>query len=454
MVMEDRVVTYSMLKVGIERCARRIAALHIDRRATVAVLIKNPIRHVTISLALLRLSLLSISLEHGQAGIVDLKFGAVLGDKDAVPLINRGNPFFEVDDEWFELDPPTDSLPLMAFSDPTQVCRLSLTSGSTGAPKFIEHTIAEFSARMIRQHIDLNWTRLLCLPGLSSNWGFSTSCAALASGRTVCFAQSQFQAVRMIELFGVDLITASMEQVLALARVAYVTGAQLDSLRTIWLGGGVPTRALLEGTMKYLCNNILCRYAASETGVLADATAREVMTSPGLVGRILPGIKLGIFDQAGQECPIEKVGVVKVRADSIDPSLSPGQSERWIDLGDIGWINSQNQLYVLGRVADVGWSSTDLSPVHEIEHHLRLECDFSDAAVVLNDGSSAGETRQIWVGVVNAKDLTVEKLAAILRPRGFDGYTIKLFPLAAVPRGLNGKVNRQQLNTLMLDLAR
>src|SRR5262249_20092707 len=92
MVMEDRVVTYSMLKAGIERCARRIAALHIDRRATVAVLIKNPIRHVTVSLALLRLGLLSISLEHGQAGIIDLKFGAVLGDQDAVPLINRGNP--------------------------------------------------------------------------------------------------------------------------------------------------------------------------------------------------------------------------------------------------------------------------------------------------------------------------------------------------------------------------
>src|SRR5262249_57131385 len=107
-------------------------ALHIDRRATVAVLIKNPIRHVTVSLALLRLGLLSISLEHGQAGIIDLKFGAVLGDQDAVPLINRGNPFFEVDDKWFELDPPTDGSPLGAFSDPVQVCRLSLTSGSTG----------------------------------------------------------------------------------------------------------------------------------------------------------------------------------------------------------------------------------------------------------------------------------------------------------------------------------
>ena len=52
MVMEDRVVTYGMLHDAIERCARRIADAAVDRQRPAAVLVKNPIRHLTLCLAL------------------------------------------------------------------------------------------------------------------------------------------------------------------------------------------------------------------------------------------------------------------------------------------------------------------------------------------------------------------------------------------------------------------
>ncbi len=57
MVMEDRTVTYGMLGAAIERCARRIVALDIPPGGLVAVQIKNPIRDLTISLALFRIGL-------------------------------------------------------------------------------------------------------------------------------------------------------------------------------------------------------------------------------------------------------------------------------------------------------------------------------------------------------------------------------------------------------------
>jgi acyl-coenzyme A synthetase/AMP-(fatty) acid ligase len=449
MVMEDRVVTYGMLRVGIERCARHIAALRLDRSDTVAVLVKNPIRHLTLSLALFRIGLRSISLEHSQSGLQQLKFAVVLDDRSGAAAINPANRLVQVSDDWFTTDPPPSDVALASpFSDSAQICRLSLTSGTTGAPKIIEHPVQEFGARLLR-FIDINWHRVLCLPGISSNWAFVTSCAALATGRAVCFAETPFQAIRMIELFAIDFVMASTEQLLALTRVARTSRAQLESLRQIWFGGSVPTRVLLEAAMIYLCNNILCRYAASETGLIAQASARELLASPGLVGRIVPGVEVAIFDAAGVNCPPGKVGGIKVRADSYDgATINIRDQERWIDLGDIGWINAENNLYVLGRSADLGVMQAELSPLYEIEHILRLEWDLADAAAVMVERAPGHGEPQLWIGVVDNKDATAEKLASILRRRGLS-YDIQLFDVPTIPRGANGKVNRQQLEALI-----
>ena len=176
-----------------------------------------------------------------------------------------------------------------------------------------------------------------------------------------------------------------------------------------------------------------------------------MILSPGLVGRIVPGIEVAIFDNADARCLPGKVGVIKVRADSYDGATmnSHGQ-ERWIDLGDVGWVDADNKLYVLGRTSEVGAMRADLSPLYEIEHTLRLEWDLADAAAVLVEGASADGEPQLWIGVVDNKGVTAEKLAAVLRRRGLS-YGIKLFDVPTIPRGANGKVNRQQLEALMRD---
>ena len=103
-VMEDRVVTYGMLGTAIENCAHRIAALDIAKDGVAAVCIQNPIRHITLCLALYRIGIRSMSLEHGQSGIAGLAFTAVLGDGEARRLFDSANRFIEITDAWFALD--------------------------------------------------------------------------------------------------------------------------------------------------------------------------------------------------------------------------------------------------------------------------------------------------------------------------------------------------------------
>jgi acyl-coenzyme A synthetase/AMP-(fatty) acid ligase len=448
MAMEDRAVTYGMLKDGIARCARRIADINLDREEPVAVLIRNPIRHLTVCLALFRLGIQAVSLEHKQTGIRGRKFSVVLGDREAAGAVDADKRLVEVADEWFAVDLPGSEVVGTGFTDPAQVCRVSFTSGSTGTPKTVEHSVADFGVGIVR-FIDVNWERVLCLPGLSSSFGFKTCCAALATGRTVCFAESPYQAMRMVELFAIDFVVASTEQLLALTRVARKTGAEPRSLRTIWFGGSVPTRTLLEAALTHLCTNILCRYSATETGLVAQATAREILSRPGLVGRIVPGVEVGIFAADGRRCAEGETGRVKIRSST--GSAAPRASdagEHWIDLDDLGRVDSEGRLYLLGRASEA--SGAELSPVYEIEHILRLEWDVIDAAAVLVDEAPAGKNPQIWIGVVGNEGASAEQLAAILRPRGLQ-YPLTLFDLPTIPRGSNSKVNRYQLKALMID---
>ena len=246
----------------------------------------------------------------------------------------------------------------------------------------------------------------------------------------------------MIELFSIDFVLASTEQLVALTRVARKSRVHLTSLRTLWIGGSVPSRSLLQAASIHVCNNILCGYGASERGLVATASASEVIAKPGLAGNILPGIEVAIVDQAGKRCSPGEVGAVNVRR------IGDGAGEGpWADLGDVGWIAPDGQLYVTGRTTDIDMTGAKVSPVHEIEHLTRLEWDATDAAAVLL-GVVDGKP-QISVGIVDSKGADASILESIARAHGID-CTVKLVDLKAIPRAANGKVDRAQLKAVIL----
>jgi acyl-coenzyme A synthetase/AMP-(fatty) acid ligase len=264
--------------------------------------------------------------------------------------------------------------------------------------------------------------------------------------RALCFSESPYQSIRMIELFAIEHVMASTEQLLALTRVARTLKAKLPSLRLIEVGGGVPSRALLESAMIHVCRDVYCRYGASEAGPMARAPARDVLARPGLAGYVLPGVEIAIVDPGGKPCPLGKVGLVRCRR---DPRWD-GADASWVDLGDIGWLTERGEIFVVGRAADLGTPDSEaarqVSPVHEAEHLLRLEWNSTDAAAVLveaNDGR-----QQLWVATVDCPDAKPEQLETSLRERGFD-YAVHIVPVPAIPRGVSGKVNRAELTALL-----
>ena len=450
-LMEDRVITYGMLGDSIASCARRITALGLAADGLVAVCIDNPARHMSVSLALFRIGLRAISIEPGNKGATGLHFSALLGDAAAAASFTPADGLVEVRDDWFAPDATVPRLQLPSpFAGSERICRHSLTSGSTGVPKILDHSVGALGRSIASTVGFSNCGLVLCMPGLSSVFGFRIALGALASRKTLCFAESPYQAIRMIDLFGIDLLYAATEQLVALVRVARKTGAHLRSLRTTVVAGGIPTRALLEGAAAYLCKDVRCRYGTSELGVLAEATATKVLENPGLIGFVLPGFEMAAFRENGAPCAPGEMGIVKAR---VKPGPDHGE-DFWTDHGDVGWITKDGEVFVVGRTSDINsadlasGTARDVAPVYEVEHLVRLEWDSADAAAVIVESADGNDGCEIWVATVDCKDASADQLQQILRRRGIEGI-VRLVAVPAIPRGAAGKIQRAQLQLMM-----
>jgi acyl-coenzyme A synthetase/AMP-(fatty) acid ligase len=444
-VLMDRVITYGMLASGMEHCAHRLSELNLGGDDVVAITVRSPVRQMILSLALLRIGIASTVLDPALTD--QMKVAVLLSDGSASAQPAAARRALVVTDDWFVTSPPGARVQPAGFPGAHSVCRVSLTSGSTGAPKVVAETVASLGARL------LNFDRLavadsrgvLSQFNLSMTFGLVIGCTVLVTGGTLYFADSSGQAASMIELFNIDAAVLSTEHLLALAATVRRTGVRLTSLRRVISGGTVPSRTLLEAAAAHVCNDILCWYGATEAGAIACIAVADVIANPGLVGFVMPGIEVAIFE-GDQQLPAGRVGVVKIRHRIDAPQGTPTLS--WIDLGDRGWRDDSGRLYMVGRIAETVAGSLGISPVHEAEHILRLEFDMDDAAVAEMPDPSGGEP-QLWIGVVNNRDATSVKVQAALARQGVS-YAIRLFDLQFVPRGINGKIHRDQLKVALL----
>src|SRR5262249_54945090 len=307
-VLMDRVVTYGMLASGMDHCARRLAELNLGRDDVVAITVRSPARQMILSPARSRIGVASTVLDPGLLG--QMKVAVVLVDGGAPAQLSVAARSVAVTDDWFVTSAPS-ARPLPAgFADPQSICRVSLTSGSTGVPKVAPETVASLGARVLTfSRLALtNNRRVLSQFNLSMILGLVIGGTVLANGGTLYFADSSGQAASMVELFNIDAAVLSAEQLLALATTARRTGVRLTSLRRVVTGGTVASRTLLEAATTHVCKDILCWYGATEVRAIACAAVGDVLANPGLVGFVIPGIDVRIYEGEHQ-LPAGRLGV-------------------------------------------------------------------------------------------------------------------------------------------------
>ena len=284
------------------------------------------------------------------------------------------------------IDPalPADPLPTKV----PEFWRINMSGGSTGRPKaIVDRTPAMLDPMqpMLCQQID----GVMLNPGpLYHSGPFGLSHRAVFAGNHV-ISMDRFDPVetlRLIERHGVDwlyIVPTMMHRIWRLPE-AERSRFDLSSLATVFHMASACPAWLKQAWIDWLGpEKIWELYSGAENPGRTVISGTEWLEHPGSVGKIQPGAKLAVFDEAGRECAAGEVGEVGFMPTSDEFTFSYiGADTRkigdYITLGDLGYLDADGYLYIADRRTDLIVSGGNNVYPTEIEaaldSHPAIEC--------------------------------------------------------------------------------
>ncbi|WP_275097957.1 class I adenylate-forming enzyme family protein [Sedimenticola hydrogenitrophicus] len=327
-----------------------------------------------------------------------------------------------------------------------QIQLIIATSGTSGEPKGVMLSAANLAASVAasERRLGLGVTDcwLACLP-LFHIGGLSILLRCLAAGARVLLQEGfevaeVWQQIAAGEVSHVSLVPAMLERLLIQA-----DRPPPPTLRVVLIGGGPLSRSLAQRA--HAAGWPLCvSYGMSETAsqFATDCSPTAGLT-PGRVGRPLEGYQVSIGS----------AGRIRVRGPAVmrgyaNPAGAAGLGlERgWFETGDLGRLDGQGRLTVIGRADDLLVSGGKNIHPSEVEERL-LACPGVTAVGV------TGRADPVWgvtlvalfsgeVAAAALAEWSREHLPGHLRPREF-------LPIEQLPRNAMGKLSRAALQELL-----
>ena len=345
------------------------------------------------------------------------------------------------------------------------------TSGTTGTPKGASLTFSALRGSLAgiatgngladvgRPPIQpARGPRIVLVP-IAHMGGFLGALTAWWLGKPVLLVE-KFSAPLVIELaqryrLGVLGMTPAMVWELAQVDIA----AQLPCVDSVIVG----TAALPEATRiafeeKYHVP-VLRNYGQTEfAGAIAFERPGDVAAGKrpaGTVGRVAPGVEVAILDPDGAPVPTGEVGEISARAVSamsgyLSTDGRPADPGEWLRTGDLGKLDGDGFLYVVGRVRDmVVCGGFNVYPA-QVEAALNDLPQVADSAVAGVPDDRLGEVPVAAVVLRSGATTDADAIRHALRTR-LAAYELprRVAFVDAIPRHDSGKVDRDQVARLV-----
>jgi long-chain acyl-CoA synthetase len=458
---EFNVVSYARLGRFINNVCGRIIALGFTPGMRIAVFIEDPIVHAVVVLSLTRLGIVSIS---GRTKDFSWRFpiDAVFADK---PHSFRAPKIVLVDPHWTTGDGKEIDGKHIHRGLPDEVCRIILTSGTTGEEKAVAVTNRMMEARVDRQNLFFGrqasfCTRTFCDLSLGTPLGFQLLLATLWRGGALFLTGDTQDTISSLPIYGVQNIVASPSGLLTLLEAADARPEYQCGLEAAFCGGSILAKALSDRVRARLCSNLTKGYGSTEATMVASMPAHFAPDIPGAVGRILPGINVGIVDERDAPLPPGKEGVVRIKSEyGVKEYLGDPEETRrvfrdgWFYPGDLGYVTPDNTLVISGRITsviNVGGEKVNPEKVEEVlSTHPQVQ---QVAALALPNEQGLNEVCALIVprkgptlatGLI--KSFCEDRLPAHFVPS-------RIILVKSLPKNEMGKVNRQMLPDLVKNM--
>ncbi|HVZ42748.1 MAG TPA: long-chain fatty acid--CoA ligase [Ramlibacter sp.] len=444
-----RRVTFGQLLVLVKRVARQLRRRGVQPGQVVVNSVQDKALNWIVTLALFHEA--AIGCSHGASKAWTAGFGygwLVVDGKGPVPAGDNVIAIEHRRDGDEVIEP-------RRFADNAAVARISFTSGTTGRPRGVPHTLAQL----------LHWSAIdVALPGAAGALSlighdtaadFRASYSSLIAGKPVIVVATHKEALALIEQGHVRVVYASPPAVSALMDEMAASSASVPPLQCVRLAGAGTPRPLLARIERQLARTIFNDYGSTETGRLC--ACRLASSRPERVaGYRVPDAELEIVDADGRPLPTGEVGLVRARTPFMatayleEPQASAvAFREGWFHSGDLGVLRPDGLLVLAGRESEViNVGGVKVDPVM-IDQAI-LEFPGVHDAAVFAVPSSASDA--VVAAVVADEEADLEALTQALRARlsrsVIPGAYVRL---EEIPRNAMGKPMRAQMRQQFVD---
>lgn len=349
---------------------------------------------------------------------------------------------------------------------PDQVIRIVFTSGTTGLPKAIMHTMNTLahSGRTVQADFghDSNDVVLMYVP-FSTNFGAIMGLQLpLAVGAAMVLMDrfSASGALGLIEREKVTYIAGTPTGFMALTNSPAAEHARLDSVRLLLSAGdSFPVQAIKELRRRFQ-TLFIDSFGMNEFGMgfwcLPEDDPDEV---DGSIGRAIPGVEARIVDAGGQTMPPGETGELVIRSagmcagyhDNAEANAASWDDAGWFHSGDLATVDDKGYFRVVGRSKDVIIrGGANVSP-REIEEILIREPRIREVSVIGLPDDYYGEVVCACVIPKPGENPTVDEIRAYLEPL-IAAYKLpsRIVMLEEFPLNAMGKVRKDVLRERVL----
>jgi fatty-acyl-CoA synthase len=369
-----------------------------------------------------------------------------------------------------------DDLPaIQASLSVDDVINIQFTSGTTGNPKgaALTHFNILNNANQVAAGMKFTQEDRLCIPvPMYHCFGMVLGkLACVTRGATAVFPSDAFEPGAVLE-------TVEAERCSALHGVPTMFIAELEhpdfdrfdlsSLRTgIMAGAPCPVEVMKKVISQMHMAEVLIAYGQTECSpvnhmTLADDPIEKRVES---VGRAGPHLEVKIVDEKGDTVPVGERGDICTRGYAVmkgywdDPERTAEtvDAEGWLHSGDLGVMDEQGYVAVVGRLKDMIIRGGENIYPREIEEFLFTHPMIQDAKVIGVPDEKYGEEVCAWIQLREGAQLTEDEIRSYCKdhiayfkvPRYI--RLVKEFPMTVTGKVQKFKMREQMQKELALD---